>query len=59
MVDIKGALMGKPVDPVTGKVDHSGVATTPHLTLWIIMYGQQLALNYTIDEYLPLGVIDG
>lgn len=38
MKDIKAALQGKTVNPVTGKVDHSSVATTPHLKLGIIWY---------------------
>jgi hypothetical protein len=31
MHDIKAALQGKPVNPLTGAVNHSGIATTPHL----------------------------
>ena len=33
MKDIKAALQGKIVDPVTGVVDHSSTALTPHLKL--------------------------
>ena len=58
MADIKAALQGKPVDPVTGKVDHTGAATTPHLELWVIFYAQQLYLNYTIASD-QLALIDG
>ena len=58
MADIKAALLGKPVDPATGKVDHTGAATTPHLELWVIYYAQQLHLNYSIAAD-QLELIDG
>ena len=58
MEDIKSALLGKPVDPRTGKVNRTGLATTPHLKLWVVLYDQQLALNYSIAPR-QLAVIDG
>lgn len=58
MADIKAALQGKPIDPVTGKVDHAGAASTPHLQLWVVFYAQQLHLNYSITAD-QLELIDG
>jgi hypothetical protein len=58
MVDIKAALQGKSVDPVTGKVNHSSTATTLDLELWVVLYAQQLELNYSIATD-QLDLIDG
>ena len=40
--DVKAALVGKPVDNATGKVDHSAPAVTPHLQLLVVAYTFEL-----------------
>ena len=41
--DVKAALHGKTVDAVTGKVDHSSPALTPHLKLFATIYTDELS----------------
>lgn len=41
MKDIKAALMGKELQP-DGSVNHSSVATTPHLKLFVVTYQMQV-----------------
>ena len=40
--DVKAALQGKPVDRVTGRVDHTAPALMPHLQLLIVVYTFEL-----------------
>jgi hypothetical protein len=40
--NVKAALAGKPVDPATGRVNHSAPALTPHLQLLIVVYTFEL-----------------
>ena len=56
--DIKGALLGKVVDPVTGAVDHASPATTPHLQLWVVWYTSQTR-GFEDDGLLSEGLVDG
>lgn len=40
--DVKAALVGKPVDVSTGRVNHSAPATAPHLQLLVVIYTSEL-----------------
>eukprot|EP01006_Ploeotia_vitrea_P010034 TRINITY_DN25593_c0_g1_i1.p1 TRINITY_DN25593_c0_g1~~TRINITY_DN25593_c0_g1_i1.p1 ORF type:complete len:413 (+),score=32.82 TRINITY_DN25593_c0_g1_i1:39-1241(+) len=55
--DIRGALMGKPINPQTGEVDHSAPATTPWLQLFTVYYTSQFPFSGVKTQVLPY--IDG
>jgi hypothetical protein len=56
--DIKGALQGKQIDPLTGHVNHSSAATTPQLRLFIVWYTEQTK-GFKDDGLLSEGLVDG
>ena len=59
MQDIKAALRGHAVDPVTGIVDHSSPAKTPHLKLFICWYTHETAKYSWVKDDGLLDVVDG
>jgi len=58
MLDVKAALQGKTVNPVTGKVDHNSPPTTPHLHLFVVWYTHQTA-GIKDDGLISNGTVDG
>ena len=59
MKDIKAALLGHAVDPLTGAVDYSSPAKTPHLKLFICWYTMETAKYGWVKDDGLLQVIDG
>lgn len=55
LIQIKGALLGKDIDPVTGHVNMSSPSKTPWLRLFIVWY-TRFTENY-IDDGLLSGII--
>eukprot|EP00041_Stephanoeca_diplocostata_P012944 m.218609 g.218609 ORF g.218609 m.218609 type:complete len:516 (-) comp19157_c0_seq7:2606-4153(-) len=55
---IKGALVGKTVDPLTGTVDLSSAAQTPDLQLYIVWYNSQIS-SYEADGLIAADAVDG
>ena len=58
LVDLKAALMGKPVLLDGSGVDHSAPALTPHLQLLVVTYDMQID-EFANQPLLERGIIDG